>query len=67
MTADGKQLVGLTTNSEDGLTKYTDKLKDEIKNIREMHLYQFIITLQTFRRLAQILLQLVIEGINLEL
>lgn len=31
MTADGKQLVGLTTNSEDGLTKYTDKLKDEIK------------------------------------
>lgn len=67
MTADGKQLVGLTTNSEDGLTKYTDKLKDEIKNIREMHLYQFIITLQTFRRLAQILLQPVIEGINLEL
>lgn len=67
MTADGKQLVGLTTNSEDGLTKYTDKLKDEIKNIREMHLYQFIITLQTFRRLAQILLQLVIAGINLEL
>jgi len=31
MTADGKQLVGLTTNSEDGLTKYTDKPKDEIK------------------------------------
>lgn len=34
MTADGKQLVGLTTNSEDGLTKYTDKLKEEIKKHR---------------------------------